>query len=552
MKVIAILMVVLGVHHVDAQFQWYFGENAGIDFSSGAPVNDNNGQVQYAEGISSASDCQNKLLFYSDGKTVWNKNHGIMPNGQGLIGHFSATQGCLIVPMPDNPDLYFVFTCDGRENSYSDGLSYSMVDISLDNGLGDVTIKNQMLHPSCSEKVCATMHDNKKDIWLIWHGNATDTMYSMLITSTGLSGTINAQAIGPALTNLGGIGQMKASQQGDKIAFASLNPEIVGLMNFDNTIGTFSNDIIIPSSHFTRSGLYGLEFSPNGNFLYVSNHHIDYLNQQGYLYQFNLTIWSAPNIQGSGFMLGTNTLVSDMRGMQLGPDNKIYISQSLSNYLGVINDPDLPNAAANYDPQGYFLGTQVTLWSLPNFVSGEREIDTTNNLQAHFTIDHIGCSDDEIILSDSSDGNVLSYRWYIDGTLVGQGSDLKYQLESPGTHNIRYEISNQCHADTAYRSIILDDCNCASSVFIPSGFSPNGDGNNDVFYIRSDAFELEQFNIYDRLGKRIYVSSNLNQGWDGTINGKRAEASTYTYTVTGTCIKSGASIERHGNITLFR
>jgi len=77
---------------------WYFGENAGIDFNSGTPVAISDGQINTREGCSSFSDANGNLLFYSDGTTVWNKNHTPMPNGMGLKGHSSSTQSAMIIP----------------------------------------------------------------------------------------------------------------------------------------------------------------------------------------------------------------------------------------------------------------------------------------------------------------------------------------------------------------------------------------------------------------------------------------------------------------------
>jgi hypothetical protein len=65
---------------------WYFGEFAGLDFSNGAPLALTDGQIDTAEGCATISDANGQLLFYTDGKKVWNKNHQVMPNGTGLMG----------------------------------------------------------------------------------------------------------------------------------------------------------------------------------------------------------------------------------------------------------------------------------------------------------------------------------------------------------------------------------------------------------------------------------------------------------------------------------
>lgn len=69
-----------------------------------------NGQLNTLEGCATIADTTGSLLFYTDGITVWNRNHVPMPNGSGLLGNPSSTQSGIIVPYPGNTDLYYVFT----------------------------------------------------------------------------------------------------------------------------------------------------------------------------------------------------------------------------------------------------------------------------------------------------------------------------------------------------------------------------------------------------------------------------------------------------------
>ena len=153
---------------------WYFGIEAGIDFNSGSPVPLTNGKLITKEGCSTISDKDGKLLFYTDGSTVWNAKHNIMPNGTGLFGHLSSTQSAIIVPNPSNPSIYYVFTVDEPhhqnawafpdqgpadfngfstteyndsftsvpegDDGFNNGLNYSLVDMTLNNGMGDIDI----------------------------------------------------------------------------------------------------------------------------------------------------------------------------------------------------------------------------------------------------------------------------------------------------------------------------------------------------------------------------------------------------------------------------
>ena len=87
---------------------------------------------------------------------------------------------------------------------------------------------------------------------------------------------------------------------------------------------------------------------------------------------------------------------------------------------------------------------------------------------------------------------------------------------------------------------------------IPNAFTPNGDGHNDVFRIPPGVpFNMQDFEIFDRWGKRIFHTQNIIQGWDGTYNGIPADMGTYTYIITGKSA-SGVPVTLKGTVVLIR
>jgi len=89
-------------------------------------------------------------------------------------------------------------------------------------------------------------------------------------------------------------------------------------------------------------------------------------------------------------------------------------------------------------------------------------------------------------------------------------------------------------------------------LFIPTAFSPNGDGENDVLYVRGFGIRTMNLLIYDRWGKTIFTSTDKSNGWDGqTPNGNNATSGVYGYQFSATR-PNGDIIELKGNITLFR
>jgi hypothetical protein len=147
-KIIFLLVLLFFELSLKAQKEaniWYFGDYAGLDFNSGSPVAINDGMTNCSEGTSVLSNPEGELMMYTDGVTVWTKNHTVMSNGNNLYGNSSATQSSVIIPMPNSTHKYYIFTVDFILGDK--GLNYSIVDMELNGGLGGVTNKNIPLMP---------------------------------------------------------------------------------------------------------------------------------------------------------------------------------------------------------------------------------------------------------------------------------------------------------------------------------------------------------------------------------------------------------------------
>ena len=87
--------------------------------------------------------------------------------------------------------------------------------------------------------------------------------------------------------------------------------------------------------------------------------------------------------------------------------------------------------------------------------------------------------------------------------------------------------------------------------FMPNAFTPNGDGIDDVFRIPpSVSFSLTSFMIFDRWGTKIFETSDISKGWDGTYNGTPADIATYVYVITGNGLNG--KISQKGTVVLVR
>lgn len=347
---------------------WYFGWNAGLSFGSGVPVPLIGGQVQTVESSVSLSDQNGNLLFYSGAGKIWGRDHQLMPNGTGLNSGTTCSQ-MVCTPYPGQDSLFYLFT--PPDMTSGGWFCYSIVDLTLNGGFGDVINKNTQLFTPSTEKVTAVRHANGTDIWVIGHGYDNADFYTYRITSAGIDPTPVISTAGTPHTggDLNKIGYMKASLCGDKIALAISDTGFVELFDFDNVTGTVSNAVHL--GEFTPSnfwGIYGVEFSPDGSRLYVA--------QEGFpalLVQYDLLAGSPAAMIASADTIVQLAASVRTGGLQLAPDGRIYIPRLFpppATFLSCINDPN------ELGPACLFVDTAVVLTpsgscmhGLPNYMS---------------------------------------------------------------------------------------------------------------------------------------------------------------------------------------
>jgi hypothetical protein len=383
-----LILIAMGTHAQREAHRWYFGgEGVGLDFTTCPPtvVQDGLGAGTF-EGAATISDpVTGDLLFYTTGNVIINAEHEVMVNGEpsGLTNTMSQNT---IIPKPGSNTIYYVFTPDVQgglvlNTLYPDayGLNMAIVDMSLDFGRGAVVDKFIPVRPppNC-ELLTAVRHSNGVDFWLIGHVYGTNEFFVYAITEDGLSEEPLLQAIGPVIdtpqpgtpdgSNFDAIGQLKASPQGDRLAFTTFYNGTTALFDFDPNTGIISNPIPL----LIGKGGYGVCFSPGGSKLYITARDSA---QYGIFFdadllQFDLNAGDPGAIQASRFPVFSPN-VGGFATMRLGPDQRIYVaraSQDLSplgdEYLGVIIRPELAGAACSYVHNGVFLNGQQGSWSL--------------------------------------------------------------------------------------------------------------------------------------------------------------------------------------------
>ncbi|MBC7451181.1 MAG: gliding motility-associated C-terminal domain-containing protein, partial [Cytophagales bacterium] len=419
---------------------WYFGDHAGLNFNTIPPSPIITGSLYAGEGCASISDANGNLLFYTNGATVWNKSNQVMNNGTGLNGDDMSTQSALIAKLPGSTSLYYIFTVPDQD--MTGRYEYSIVDMSLNGGLGKITTKKQPLLKNFinknstlvyTEALTASYHANQTDIWIIVHEQYTTNYYSYLLTASGLNN--------PIVSAAGNFdeyfGQVRISPDGTKIAASCYWARGVELYDFNSSTGIISNaSVIIPPFHANSSRNYGLSFSPNSKVLYITD-------ASANIYQFDLSQTRTNKIVNSKFLVGQGSGMSYSQ-LQLGPDKKLYIAQSGENYLGIIKYPNVIGVGCTFVDNGISLGSKTSQFGLPTFLV--KYISPANPLKVNLGKDTILCSNGSIELNAGNTGS--TYLW---------STTEETQKIIVTTAGIYYVIVTNSNNDTESDNVVVSD-----------------------------------------------------------------------------------------------
>lgn len=410
---------------------WYFGAYAGLNFCSGTPVPLTNGALTTSEGCATICDPNCGLLFYTDGITVWNAIHQPMANtlpssvGGALHGDPSATQSGVIVPRPQHPNIYYLFTVDA--NIGGNGCKYSVIDMNLNGGLGDVVPgqKNIMLFTPATEKITAVNHTNGYDIWVITHPWNANFFFTYLITANGFNPAPVTSTTGSMCTGGSDVtrGYLKASPSGNYVVAAIEGLDKYELFNFNASTGQLSILLSMPANY---NSAYGVEFSPDGTYLYGSERWGTPVRQ------WNVSSGNPAAIMATQTQVGT---LSTAYGgaLQLAVDNKIYLARSSQGYLGIIHFPNNPGFTCNYQDQGIFLAGKQSREGLPTFITSYFNI-------ADFTFQY-QCFNDTTEFQITNVQQLDSAHWNFDDPASGVNNtssnwNSNHVFSAPGIYDV--------------------------------------------------------------------------------------------------------------------
>jgi hypothetical protein len=362
---------------------------SGLNFNSSPPTTFSmNKPINILCTNSSICDTSGNLLFFTNGMFVFDKNGNQMPHGDsinyndyydmllGLPGgnYYPLSHSIVTLPSPNKSNEYYIIHQKYRHEGdrFIVYLNYSLIDMNLNNGLGDVVKKNIEIlrYDTICRGIAATRHANGKDWWILARTQFKDQFYAVWLNDTGFS--VNAQTI-TTLDPLKAVaGSALFSQDGSKYyeLFDTINTQnklrYLDSFDFDRINGKLLNYKRIQlSDSISMCGNVVTTLSPNGRYFYTGD---------GFkLYQFDLQAVDVPSSRILIANWDSTYINGDMTGFffsTLGPDGKIYISNH-TKYIHVINEPDSPGMLCDFVPYAILMpGFQAPFPVFPNFRLG--------------------------------------------------------------------------------------------------------------------------------------------------------------------------------------
>ena len=420
----------------------------------------------------SISDAAGNFSLYSGGCDLRNKDGEVVLGGESInegfihdmycVGGYPLVHGMFSLPMTGSK-YYILHSLKVESDSVggnqctTGALLLSIVDIGLNNGKGQVLIKDSTLVSYCLQTANAVRHANGRDWWVLMGSNSSDTMHRILVTPTGIQGPYEQVIANPARDEYYFKGNTIFSPDGNIYV---IGHDRVGLAiyDFDRCTGLLSNMRFI--SRTSSEWGNGSAISPNSQYLYSEK-------------AYNMVQWDlkSPDIDGSAKVVATwdgfkDTLGYDVifQNFENGPDGKIYNWGTGQYHIHRIEFPSRPGMDCSFKQRAI----QTPYWTFsetmvyPNYRLGPLDGSSCDTLgiDNHPIADFRWDIEDTLAeltrtFTDNSYYNPTSWHWdFGDGT-ISQDQNPIHIFPDDGIYHVCLTVCNQYACDTLCEDVLV-------------------------------------------------------------------------------------------------
>ena len=521
----------------------------------------------------SLADADGNLSLYTDGLFLYDNQHNTTPNGRDLNSRSDGANSIVFIPDYLNLDEHYIFYLTLLGN-----LTYSVVDMSLNNGLGDIRPgqKNITITPNILYSYIDVFIDNCDNAWILAkEQNSRNIHFIQLNNDQSIqSSVISSSLLSTVDLTLFGGGLIVSQENSTMIVDNGRGNKVLLAIGDGFNI---TNELLLQPLTDVALTFRGA-FSPTGSYYYGTE---QYVVREPVQTTITVVVRHGPFLDNESPQDLEPLILDEIQtalpnDLAIGPDDNIYFVNSIPSdtsinerFIGVLSNIDsdqpdfepfsLPIALSDSNVCGGEAGVRIAgnIYSLRR-PSIETSIRDSSDCMIH-TI--------QTSLSDADD-HMSSYSWSTGDTtatiVVDQPGVISVAIESQGcvlTDTIEVTIEEDCEmpidvpVDTTTivpidTSINIPMSNC--NIYIPNAISLGSTrGNNSFVPVSNCAFDEYTLQVFDRYGGRVFSSVDPNLSWDGSGSEQSILNGIYTYTVRYRFLGSSDLIYDSGTLTVI-
>lgn len=469
----------------------------------------------------SICDTSGNLVFFSNGSYTYGPNGYL--NNDRYKDIFSTRNDlpCLLVNKPGNDSIFYLLTAELPTITYIPSLLWSELNRSTNSYTNNINIP---LRDSIAGTIAATMHCNKKDIWIIVHSFEGNKFYAYLLTENGFNPNPVISIAGPPNINLlfDLNNSMKFSPNGKLLAFGHtavfegrlLTNSLLELYDFDNSTGKVSNE----RSYSEINNSACPTFSPNSKVLYVVGSSPLLPRDSFKLFQFDLADNNYNLINPliiHSFRPSPNPHVApEIATAQLLGNGKIYCFTNAYWSLYQVNSPDNIGNSCDFQNSQYTLESNDELTNI-NTVSNYLDSSYSEN-SLNIISNGKYCSNSSIRFHINNQSAYDSIRWYqkhLSNGVVDSSTGPSAIFNLPADGNMKVTVFAYGHCGTDSTSIIFSISNAefhfpGDTTLCQDQTLTLNPGVSDASYLWQDNSTLDSFKVSARGDYWVKVTKN--------------------------------------------
>jgi PKD repeat protein len=467
------------------------------------------------------SDKDGKLLFYTNGGILNNKDNKVLKNSEKFNSSkfhdgYVATglpiaQAILALPHPNKDYLYYLIYCrlEYKKKVLNMGLNYALIDMKGDNGNGEMIVKNEALLQDTllPGDITTTKHANGRDWWIIQFEEESNRYYRILLSPAGFT-VFPSQTVGDTLRTA--LSQACFSPDGSKYARCSgkyfYDPAQIDLYDFDRCSGLLSNHKRL-KYNFGQDNIPGVCFSYDSKYMYTS--------PRTKVIQWDL---KAKDIGTSGDTIGIydgykeeDKYAATFYLSQIAPDGKIYINATNGiKYFHVIHKPRQKGKDCQFQQRGLRLKSWngFTIPNHPNYRLGPLDGSPCDTLGidnipvALFRYDQDTLNTAFVEFTDLSHHEPANWEWdFGDGTPKSKLQEPNHLFSKKGEYNVCLTVSNKYGKHTACKKVVINATTATNEPDFDKNISIYPNPISDILNIEN--LDNQIITVTDVLGKTM-------------------------------------------------